>query len=136
LNADLHARYVDGGNYGQNLAMGSGCSISDSINMWYDEASSFAPYYGEASPGGNFMDYGHFTQLVWKSTTAIGCAQTNCGGGSGGSEAASGNLVVCNYYIAGELLCPFGQVAMDLVLIMLLGNMDGDYANNVLPKSS
>jgi hypothetical protein len=89
--------------------MGSGCSISDSVNMWYGEASSFAPYYGEANPGGDFMDYGHFTQLVWKSTTAIGCAQTNCGGGSGGTNAASGNLVVCNYFIAGELLLSVGS---------------------------
>lgn len=68
-------------------------------NMWYDgEFEAFLPsYYGQATPDmGNFEAWGHISQLVWASSTTIGCASQFCPRGT-----AYDNLdawyTVCNY---------------------------------------
>ena len=38
------------------------------VKMWYDEVSM----YNFNKPGFG-MDTGHFTQVVWKATTRVGC---------------------------------------------------------------
>lgn len=38
---------------------------------------------------------GHFTQVVWKGTQAVGCGQASC--------AAGGTLVVCEYSPPGNV---------------------------------
>ena len=97
-----HLMYVDNGGYGQNIAGGTGTTLDDSINMWYGEAPNYDPYYGEANPGGDFGSYGHFTQLVWAYSTSFGCATVDCGNGNGAPDQATGNLIVCNYFGAGN----------------------------------
>merc|ERR1712070_1248719 len=65
------------GVYGQNIAAGlTADEVTDVItNLWYNaEVNAYSPYYGQANPGGNFNDYGHFTQVVWQGTTVVGCA--------------------------------------------------------------
>ena len=63
--------------------------------------------YDYADPGFS-GDTGHFTQLVWKSTTKLGCASSQA--------SESGNwYVVCNYEKPGNML--------------------GDFENNVLPAN-
>merc|ERR1719359_2494947 len=57
------------GVYGQNIAAGlTADEVTDVItNLWYNnEVTAYAPYYGQANPGGNFNNYGHFTQVVWQ----------------------------------------------------------------------
>lgn len=41
---------------------------------------------------------GHFTQCVWKATTAVGCGMARCG---------AATLVVCRYSPAGNVLGQF-----------------------------
>lgn len=104
-----HLMYVNGGGYGQNLAGGSGTTIGDSVEMWYGEVDEYASYYGQSDPP---FVAGHFTQMVWVGSTSLGCATHTCDGSTG---SFTGDLTVCNYFEAG--------------------NMQGDYADNVLPAS-
>ena len=64
-----------GSGHGENLAGGGGLSGADSVAMWYDEVNQF-----DFANGGFSMDTGHFTQVVWKNTTAVGCGSSECGG--------------------------------------------------------
>merc|ERR1712232_758502 len=104
------------GVYGQNIAAGlTADEVTDVItNLWYNnEVSFYAPYYGQANPGGNFNDYGHFTQVVWQGTTVVGCATQDCsvGGLANVGPNVPPYFTVCNYYEAG--------------------NYGGEYADNI-----
>ena len=77
-------------NYGENLAEGTGYSASQAVNDWYGEISQYDfnnPGYSDAT--------GHFTQVVWKGTTKVGCGSADCG--------SDGTFYVCNYDPAGNL---------------------------------
>ena len=86
---------------GENLAQGTtgGYSVTDFVNDWYGEISN----YDFASGTGDGT--GHFTQVVWKATTHVGCGLAHCGDGN--------DLLVCQYSPAG--------------------NIDGQYVDNVPP---
>ncbi|KAF2236439.1 PR-1-like protein [Viridothelium virens] len=118
-----HVTTANGGGYGQNYgASPSGSTIEDAIEMWYSETTMFPDsYYGQLSPAnrgctveadGSFScpEYGHFTQMIWKASTKIGCAIADCSGGYvGGTDSAapSGSedpvFQVCNYSPAGNV---------------------------------
>jgi len=45
------------------------------VGAWIDEKRSFRPgIFPNVSTSGNWQDVGHFTQLIWKRTTHVGCA--------------------------------------------------------------
>lgn len=91
-----------GGQYGENLAGGTTGALPPEavVAMWYDEVAKYR------FPNGGFgMDTGHFTQLVWRGTTEVGCGMSQCKGM---------DIWVCNYDPAG--------------------NVEGEYVDNVLPK--
>lgn len=107
-----HDTTPGGGGYGQNLAQSgstgdeksrdpatiSGGAISD---QWYNgELPLFDPsMYGQDDPDmSNFSEWGHFSQVVWKGTQAVGCATVFCDSGSAMFTAPfSGWYTVCNY---------------------------------------
>lgn len=109
-----------GGGYGQNIAvfgetgnvkaLGEAHEIAQaSTDMWYNgEIGSFLPsYYGQANPDfSNFDAWGHFSQIVWKSTEEIGCASQYCGAGTIFDGFGSW-FTVCNYGPEGmySILC-------------------------------
>ncbi|MFC4374240.1 CAP family protein [Nocardia halotolerans] len=67
---------------GENLVMGQGSFsavslVEMSTKMWYDEIK----YYDFNNPGFS-MATGHFTQLVWKSSTRLGIGYASDGGTS------------------------------------------------------
>ena len=68
--------------------------------MWYDEIAQY-----RFPDGGFSMETGHFTQVVWRGTTQVGCGHSQCKGN---------DIWVCNYDPAG--------------------NWDGQYRENVLPR--
>ena len=66
-----------GGSYGENLAAGtSGTLDAESVvKMWYDEVAQY-----RFPDGGFSMKTGHFTQVVWRGTSQLGCARARCSG--------------------------------------------------------
>ena len=104
---------TDGGGYGQNIAAGAGPEDIGSVitDLFYNsEVRAFEPYYGQPTPKipGNFEagfdGFGHFTQIVWKETSEVGCATFDCSGAGKGPKGL-GNVgssvppffTVCNY---------------------------------------
>ncbi|KAH8922593.1 PR-1-like protein [Atractiella rhizophila] len=65
-----HGGGVAGG-YGENLAAGYG-DITAAIDDWVN-GDGEAPAYDPSNPQAS-----HFTQVVWKATTQIGCAVKQC----------------------------------------------------------
>ncbi|KAJ3564877.1 hypothetical protein NP233_g8000 [Leucocoprinus birnbaumii] len=93
------------GNYGENLyaLSTSGGTIQQAVQSWMDEASQYNyndPGFSEAT--------GHFTQVVWKATTTLGCGLHVC---STGSPWGSGSwtYIVCRYTPPGNVEGEFAQ---------------------------
>lgn len=94
--------------YGENLALGglgqSGASLAD---RWYSEE---ACKYDYNKPGFSLKDTGHFSQVLWKGTTQIGCAlvtkNDHCPNGIPYDNTAGGRsadaFLVCEYYPQGN----------------------------------
>jgi uncharacterized protein YkwD len=66
-----------GGPTGENLAAGTTGALDAkaTVAMWYDEIKG----YSFQQPGFS-MQTGHFTQVVWRGTTSVGCGKTQCKG--------------------------------------------------------
>lgn len=83
---------------GENLLIGDVVSGISVTQEWYDEVK-------QTNPIGEVYTYspktGHYTQLVWKSTTKLGCAQAALKSGQ--------NLWVCRYSPAGNRDGEFSQ---------------------------
>ncbi|KKK14627.1 hypothetical protein P175DRAFT_0529806 [Aspergillus ochraceoroseus IBT 24754] len=110
-----HDTSINGGGYGQNI--GYGVSADDvavmiSNLMYNDEMEYFASLYGEANPDmTDFEKWGHFSQIVWKGTTKVGCATVTCNSLGNVDSSMALPFTVCNYGPPG--------------------NYDGEYADNV-----
>lgn len=68
-----HSSNSDRPGFGENLAGGSGnwpylYTTPAAVKMWYDEVKYF-----NFRRGGFTMKTGHFTQVVWKRSTKLGC---------------------------------------------------------------
>ncbi|KAK3701573.1 hypothetical protein LTR37_015427 [Vermiconidia calcicola] len=103
-----HNTDAGGGGYGQNIAAGVAADNVTAIitNLFYNsEVSAYESYYGMAQPPmDNFHVWGHFSQIVWKSTTSVGCATHDCAGTGLANVGADVPPVftVCNYKSAGN----------------------------------
>ncbi|MBF0256186.1 MAG: SCP-like extracellular [Gammaproteobacteria bacterium] len=90
--------------YGENMAWVSVPKTEAQIvGYWYAEEPLYAYDRAEFS-----AETGHFTQLVWRNTQALGCGQ------------ASG----CNTRISNVWICHYDPP----------GNYRGQFGENVLPK--
>lgn len=87
--------------YGENIATGTYTDPDYYGFLWYDEQKLYNynnPGYSDAT--------GHFTQLVWASTTQIGCAMVNQVNNQGYpysmtcEYAPPGNIVNAGYFAA------------------------------------
>ncbi|CAN6274170.1 unnamed protein product [Urochloa humidicola] len=85
------------GPYGENLFRGSGgagWTPADVVGAWVWERALYDPR-ANACRGGAPGACGHYTQVVWRDTTAVGCALVPCGGGRG-------TFAVCSYNPPGN----------------------------------
>ncbi|KAK6425377.1 hypothetical protein LTR95_016272 [Oleoguttula sp. CCFEE 5521] len=105
---------MDNGGYGQNIAAGvKGDDVTSVItDLFYNgEVGYYNNLYGQSQPDmTNFHLWGHFSQIVWKGTTSVGCATQDCTGkkwvdGDGNDLTAqhiSPYFTVCNYKSPGN----------------------------------
>lgn len=75
----------------------------NAATSWYDEV---ALYDFENPQNSKFKDVGHFTQMVWKSSTRLGCARVSCADGQNGPFSSNGAwlYVVCRYSPPGNMM--------------------------------
>jgi hypothetical protein len=67
------------GGLGEDIAAGAPSQdIAGAVKGWVDEKANFTPPNTCASG----QVCGHYTQIVWSTTTAVGCAQAQCTTGS------------------------------------------------------
>ncbi|MFL6844809.1 MAG: CAP domain-containing protein [Allosphingosinicella sp.] len=62
---------------GENLWMGTrgAYSLEEMVGGWAGEKSLFRPgIFPRVSASGNWSDVAHYTQMIWKDSTRIGCA--------------------------------------------------------------
>jgi len=82
---------------GQNLAMAaSGTqSLTQLVDLWGSERSYFVDgYFPAISTTGNWVSVGHYSQMVWKTTTQVGC---------GFARNYGRDVLVCNYDPPGNV---------------------------------
>jgi uncharacterized protein YkwD len=92
---------------GENLSWGysvsnglpilPGRSPEEAVRGWYGEISSYNfnnPLLTDAN--------GHFTQVVWRASTQLGCAQATCQISTGSGTTVPGTLWVCEYFPRGN----------------------------------
>lgn len=104
-----------GMNIAQGTWLGAGNLSAVITDMWYNSEIDLFPSYGVADldvgPNSNFQNWGHFSQVVWDGTTAVGCGSAPCGPGT---SIGSGYFVACMYYPPGNFLGDFTQVGKPL----------------------
>lgn len=89
----LHDVYLQEGPNGENLAEGF-TNITPAVDAWGNERAHYnfhKPRFSEVT--------GHFTQLVWKRTTSVGCGRVNCNG----KNDVEGWFLVCEYWPPGNV---------------------------------
>lgn len=82
---------------GENLWRGSAGYFSHEkmVQTWANEKKHFrAGVFPNVSQTGNGYSVSHYTQVVWKDTARVGCAQARAGGN---------DLLVCRYDPAGNI---------------------------------
>lgn len=93
-----HSANTDRPGEGENLWMGSagGYSPTEMAQGWANEKRYFK--YGafpNVSKGGNWQVVGHYTQMIWKSTTKLGCAI---------AHGKKWDILVCRYSLPGNFM--------------------------------
>ena len=64
------------------------------VNAWVREKQFFrVGVFPDNSTTGSAEDVGHYTQMIWRATTKVGCAE---------ASSASEDILVCRYFEAGN----------------------------------
>lgn len=86
-----------GNGHGENLFASAGYTPDalDVVGSWVSESVDYS-YRSNSCESGEVC--GHYTQVVWRTTTEVGCALRECTTGSPfGGDFSTWTLVVCNY---------------------------------------
>jgi len=94
----MHAPASERGSEGENIWWGSAgyYSLTQMVDGWGAEKKYFV--YGTfpgVSSTGNWADVGHYTQIIWKTTTFVGCGRSTAGGY---------DIFVCRYSPPGNFM--------------------------------
>jgi len=90
------------GPYGENLAVQTGSlDAAQAVKLWTDEVGDYDPSNPQPS---------HFTQVVWKGSTQLGCAIVRCAPGTiFDSSYGDSYYAVCEYSPAGNVIGQFAE---------------------------
>jgi hypothetical protein len=89
------------GGLGENAAAGAPTeTVAGAVASWINEKANY-DYASNSCTGG--QECGHYTQVVWKNSTAVGCAKVHCTKNSPfGSSFPEWDFSVCDYNPAGN----------------------------------
>ena len=96
-----HSRWprgTDPAGEGENLWMGTRgyFRYAEMVGSWVDERRYFTDgVMPNLSTTGNWGDVGHYTQVIWRTTTRVGCAL---------SSNAANDYLVCRYSPPGNVM--------------------------------
>jgi pathogenesis-related protein 1 len=92
--ADCLLQHSDGP-FGENIFWGSGrgWNATEAVGAWVDEKKWYNYANNSCSSG---KDCTHYTQIVWRTTTKVGCAVVKCNSGD--------TFITCNYYPPGNYI--------------------------------
>ncbi len=85
-------------NQGENLWAGTASAFSfrQMVDGWIDEDRFFKPgFFPDNSNTGNWGDVGHYTQVIWPTTTHVGCAV---------ASNKADEYLVCRYRPGGNIV--------------------------------
>jgi len=83
---------------GENLWMGTrgAFSIDEMVGSWAGEGRWFKPgVFPNVSRTGNWEQVGHYSQMIWRGTTRVGCALRS---------SAGNDYFVCRYSPPGNVM--------------------------------
>jgi hypothetical protein len=83
---------------GENLWMGSrgAYAVEQAIADWASEKRAFRPgVFPNVSRTGSWADVGHYTQMVWPTSTRVGCSMRS---------SAQWDYLVCRYSEQGNVM--------------------------------
>lgn len=83
---------------GENLWMGTrgAYQLEEMVGHWAAEKAFFrAGTFPQVSRSGNWSDVAHYTQMVWRGTTRVGCAL---------HQGRESDLLVCRYAPPGNVV--------------------------------
>ena len=91
------------GDRGENIAASAPpghWGIADVVGAWAGEAQDYDYGRNACAPG---KQCGHYTQIVWRDTTRVGCAHTVCHSNSPfGAQLPDWDFWVCDYEPPGN----------------------------------
>ena len=88
-----HSSHASRAGLGENVAWGQP-TAEDAVREWYDEVDHYTFDDGGASSSGVV---GHFTSVVWKSTTQLGCGYRAACPTPEGPDGLGRHVWVCHY---------------------------------------
>lgn len=87
------------GNYGENIAAATyALTPAQVVSDWASESADYDYAANDCSDV-----CGHYTQLVWRDTTSVGCAVQKCTTGSPFSISKTWYFAVCDYSPPGNM---------------------------------
>jgi hypothetical protein len=94
--AFAHSTHTGGA--GENLWMGTAGAYApeEMIGSFIEEKADFrAGRFPDVSRTGNWVDIGHYSQLIWRGTREVGCAL---------ATGRGNDVLVCRYWPAGNVM--------------------------------
>ena len=92
-----HLQMNNGKPRGENLWLGTrgAFTFADMAEGWLEERSLYVNgVMPNISSSGNWADVGHYSQMIWRTTTRIGCAV---------ASSAEMDILVCRYDPPGNI---------------------------------
>jgi hypothetical protein len=83
---------------GENLWMGTrgAYQLEEMAGGWAAEKSLFRPgFFPAVSTSGNWSDVGHYTQMIWRGTSRVGCAL---------HKSRQWDFLICRYSPPGNVV--------------------------------